>query len=70
MSQHERQNHGKYSSFVHEDTPHTNKHNNKDHNDLSTLLIDNVEPYNDTLPNSNDEIIMIEEDIDDDEEDA
>ncbi|CAF1019366.1 unnamed protein product [Adineta ricciae] len=70
VSQHERQNHGKYSSFVHEDTPHSNKHNNKDYNDLSALLIDNVEPYNDTLPNPNDEIIMIEEDIDDDEEDA
>jgi hypothetical protein len=34
------------------------------------LLIDNVQSYGEILPNQNDEIIMIEEDVDDDEDEA
>jgi hypothetical protein len=64
MSRHERQRHQNYSSYVPEDTTHNNN------NGLSELLIDNVQSYGEILPNQNDEIIMIEEDVDDDEDEA
>jgi bifunctional N-acetylglucosamine-1-phosphate-uridyltransferase/glucosamine-1-phosphate-acetyltransferase GlmU-like protein len=44
--------------------------NNNNNNGLSELLIDNVQSYGEILPNQNDEIIMIEEDLDDDEDEA
>lgn len=64
ISRHERQRHQNYSSYVPEDTTHNNN------NGLSELLIDNVQSYGEILPNQNDEIIMIEEDVDDDEDEA
>ena len=33
-------------------------------------MIDNVQSFGEILPNHNDDVIMIEEDIDDDEEEA
>ncbi|UJR16055.1 hypothetical protein I4U23_002968 [Adineta vaga] len=65
MSRHERQRHANYPSYVQQEIPH---YTNNKQNDLSALLIDNVETYNEGLPNPNEEIIMIEEDIDDDDE--
>ncbi|CAF0843893.1 unnamed protein product [Rotaria sp. Silwood1] len=73
ISQHEIQSHRTYSSHTEEDVIHNNNNNNNnndDDNGLSALLIDNVQSYGEVLPNGNDEMIMIEEDIDDDEDDA
>ncbi len=62
MSRHEQQKHPNYTSYDSEEMMHNNG--------LSELLIDNVQSYGEVIPNHNDEIIMIEEDIDDDEDDA
>lgn len=74
ISQHEMQNHRNYSSYeqdeiIHNTNHDNNKHNNSHDNGLSALLIDNVESFGEVLPNGNDEMIMIEEDVDDDDED-
>lgn len=66
ISQHEMQSHKNYSAFAREDV----MHNNNDDNGLSALLIDNVDSYGEVLSNGNNDMIMIEEDIDDDEDDA
>ncbi len=63
MSRHEKQRHRNYSSYTQEEIIHDNN------NGLSELLIDNVQSYGEIIPNQNNEIIMIEEDIDDDDED-
>ncbi|CAF3340871.1 unnamed protein product [Rotaria socialis] len=75
ISQHEMQLHKNYSSFTQDDVIHNNNNNNNNNsidndNGLSALLIDNVQSYGEVLPNGNDEMIVIEEDIDDDEDDA
>jgi hypothetical protein len=65
IARHERQRHRNYSSsYVQEDVNHD------PNNGLSELMIDNVQSYGEVIPNHNDEIIMIEEDIDDDEDEA
>lgn len=65
MNQHEQQKHRNYSSFGQNDASH--KTNN---NAFAELMIDNVQSFGEVLPNHNDDVIMIEEDIDDDEEEA
>lgn len=62
MSRHEKQKHRTYAQEKVVDNNNTNG--------FSELLIDNVQTYGEIIPNQNDEIIMIEEDIDDDEDEA
>ncbi|CAF0790008.1 unnamed protein product [Adineta steineri] len=68
IARHEKQKHKNYTSYTQDELMHNNNNNNL--HDLSALLIDNVESYNDILPNQSDDMIMIEEDVDDDEDDA
>ncbi len=60
ISRHEKQRHRTYSSYAQEDIIHNN-------NDLSALFIDNVQSYNESIPNQNEEMILIEDDDDDDD---
>jgi hypothetical protein len=61
MSRHEKQRHGSIQNEV--------IHNNNN-NGLAELMIDNIESYGEIIPNQNDDMIIIEEDLDDDEDEA
>lgn len=65
LSQHEKQRHRNYSSHVPEDAMHNNRPNG-----LAELMIDNVQSFGEIIPSQNEDIIMIEEDLDEDDDEA
>ena len=65
MSQHEKQRHRIPSTHVSDDVRHSHHQNG-----FAELMIDNVQSFGEILPNQNDDIIMIEEDLDEDDDEA
>lgn len=60
LSQHEKQRHRNPEEAMHNNRP----------NGLAELMIDNVQSYGEVVSNPNEDIIMIEEDLDEDDDEA